>query len=112
MGILKLSMLHDRITFVTPDQFAARSNKGYYWGLPNEAKSHRHYLLIIHSPTPPIGRTYAGCFDRTTREYYYIAYDDDKSRNNFVLLNLFLTMQAIAASPPLTPTIAVGPGGG
>jgi hypothetical protein len=82
----------------------------------------RHYVLIIHSSTPPPVRAYAMYFDPLTREYYYIVQSkldvlnhpdtskesDRISANNFMLLNLFLTIQATAASPPLTPTIAVG----
>jgi hypothetical protein len=112
LGILKTSMFYDRITFVTPDQFAKRAWKTPHldYILQNETSlDDRHYLLIVHSPTPPLSRSYAMHFDAQTGEYYYIADEDDASKNNFTLLNLFLIMQATAAPPSLTPTISVGP---
>jgi hypothetical protein len=131
LGILKQSMLYGTLYFVTTDQFAARKlsgskPSGYCWTLPKEDESYvSHYVLIIHSPTPPAWSPYAIYHDPMTREYYYIAPDqldassrpilsnesDPLSPNNFMLLNLFLTIQATAASPPLTPTISVGGNG-
>jgi hypothetical protein len=127
LGILKQSMAYGTLYFVTTDQFAAKKRSGYYWRLPEEDETYvRHYVLIIHSPTPPAWSPYAIYHDPMTREYYYIAPDqldassqpilsnesDPISPNNFMLLNLFLTIQATAASPPLTPTISVGGNGG
>jgi hypothetical protein len=112
LGILKTSMFYDRIKFVTPDQFARRAWKTPHldYVLQNETDlDDRHYLLIVHSPLPPPSRSYAMHFDAQTGEYYYIADEDDASKNNFTLLNLFLIIQATAAPPSLTPTISVGP---
>lgn len=70
----------------------------------------RRYVLIIKEPSCPAD-TYVSYSDDTG--CYYIDPTDDISKKNFILITLFLTMQAVPpTSAPLTPTISVGGQGG
>jgi hypothetical protein len=131
LGVLKTAtQLYHQIKLVTPEEYrrymyeekCERKYKDRYGVFdPCNVPYHRlksprgdkhpddmHFLLIIYSTTPPSSRTYVSHFDPSSGFYYYIADDDCLSKDSFVLINLFLTIQAIPGSPPLTPTISVG----
>lgn len=115
LGVLRVAI--DRIykprnsvAFVTPDDYKCSQKNGYYHWLPTDPQHTGHYfLLIVYSQTPPPPGAYVSYFDRSTRTYYYIVGNDMLSQEAFLLFNLILTIQAVAGTPPLTPTISVGP---
>jgi hypothetical protein len=73
----------------------------------------RRYILIVRAPQCP-AETYVSYFDDHKFDEhrggcYYIDKDDYISHQNFLLVDQFLTMQAVPPqSAPLTPTISVG----
>jgi hypothetical protein len=65
----------------------------------------RRYILIVKSPTSP-GDSFASV--AVDGNYYYIPGDDVISQRNFRLLSLISTIEAVAPTAPLTPTVSVG----
>jgi hypothetical protein len=126
LGVLKtaISPEYQRIYFVSPEQYETyrseirrgvlrygnRTQLMYF--NPDRGDTQVHRLLIIHSRSAPSSKPYVRYFDTKSGEYFYIAGDDEISQDCFVLLNLFLTIQAAPPPAPLTPTISVGSKGG
>jgi hypothetical protein len=68
-------------------------------------RKQRRYVLVVSSSTLP-PETFASV--NVGDNYYYIAKDDNISQRNFRLLSLISTIQAVAPTAPLTPTVSVG----
>lgn len=69
--------------------------------------SARRFMLIAYSDTPP---TNAFVSVRQQGKWYYIFDDDAISKKTLALISQINTIQAIPSqTPPLTPTISVGP---
>jgi hypothetical protein len=113
LGILKYATQNteaDNVKIVSPADYAAyRKNAQNPFFYTSGTENH-HYLLIIESSTPPSLHPYVMHFDWAKHLYYYICDDDNVSKDNFNLLNIFLIVESVAPTPPLTPTISVGPG--
>jgi hypothetical protein len=122
LGILKTAtQYYGNIIVVSPDQYKKYKEQADEYRLSHnrkspacynsDSKTNWHYLLIIESQTLPL-RRYVSHIDASKGVYYYIDADDQITQDNFALLSLFLTIQAVPTSPPLTPTISVGPRAG
>jgi hypothetical protein len=68
----------------------------------------RHFVAVLHKPGLPPANAYSAVFYRS--EWYYIDNDDFISQENFRLVNLILSLQAVApsSSGAPTPTLPVG----
>ncbi|HXC55144.1 MAG TPA: hypothetical protein VNU97_07615 [Rhizomicrobium sp.] len=67
----------------------------------------RFFICVIKG-RPPAGMPPFVSFEDGGGQLYYIAGDDEVSKQNFVLLSQLLIMQAVVSqTPPLTPTISV-----
>ncbi|MBV8889915.1 MAG: hypothetical protein JO305_09635 [Alphaproteobacteria bacterium] len=103
---------HPLFCLYTTSLFNDIKNQYGYQSVLNESRlfNLRRYILIIKEPHCP-GNAYVSYEDNDS--CYYIDNKDKISKTNFILVSLFLTMQAVPpTTAPLTPTISVGGQGG
>jgi hypothetical protein len=75
---------------------------------PERGDRQRHFMIIVYKDSkdsPPADAYVTAKFKDLV---YYIDGADIVSQRNFALVSHLLTIQAIAQSPTLTPTIGVG----